>query len=127
MSCKRCKISIGDLNKKITLQKREVNEWATNNNGEPRYTMTDVATSIWSALKIKAPYTILDGIGQEVKYTHKFTIRHIDNVTNELFIIYNDIRYNIVNIINIGEEDRYSQFIELYANISGAKDLKGSE
>lgn len=127
MGCKnKCKFSIGSLNIKITLQTRKINEWATNDNGEPRYTFTDVAT-VWAGLEIKSPYTVIDGIGQDAKYTHKFTIRHLDNVTNELFILYNGNRYKIDNFKNIGEEDRYHKFIVLYANISGAKDLLGSE
>ena len=127
MSCNnKCKFSIGSLNKRITLQTRKIDEWSTNDDGEPRYIFTDIAT-VWSALKIKSPYIILDGIGQDPKYTHKFTIRYMDNVTNELFIIYNGNRYDIVNIINVGEEDRYHKYIELYVKISGAKDLLGSE
>jgi len=127
MSCKnKCKVTIGSLNKKITLQTRKINKWATNDNSEPRYLMEDVAT-VWSALKIKSPYIIIDGIGHDRPYTHIFTIRYMDNVTNELFIIYEGNRYKITNFANKGEEDRYHRFIELYAKISGAKDLLGSE
>lgn len=127
MSCKnKCKFKIGSLNIKITLQTRKINPWATNDNGEPRYIFTDIDI-VWASLQIKSPYIVIDGIGQDAKYTHKFTIRSRDDITNELFIVYNGNRYDITNFKNIGDEDRYHQYIELYANISGAKDLLGSE
>lgn len=125
MTCKKncTRFKIGSLSKRIILQKRETNQWNTLDNGEPAYIFTQIA-KVWANVRTKRPYNILDGIGQNVRYTHKFTIRYRDDVGDESFIVYENKRYDITNFINENEENK---FITLYANISGYQDLAGSE
>jgi len=125
MTCKKncARFKIGSLNDRIILQKRVINNWSTTDNGEPAYTFTQIA-KVWANVKTKSPYIILDGIGQNAKYTHKFTIRYRDDVGNESFILFQGKRYDITNFVNELEQNK---FLTLYAIISGAQDLKGSE
>lgn len=125
MVCKKncTRFKIGNLNNRIILQKRDTDNWNTLDNGEPAYKFTTIK-KVWANVKTKTPYSILDGIGQNPKYTHKFTIRYRDDVGDESFILFQDKRYNITNFINELEQNK---FLTLYAIISGYQDLKGSE
>ncbi|PNX51995.1 MAG: hypothetical protein BV456_00955 [Thermoplasmata archaeon M8B2D] len=125
MTCKKncARFKVGSLNERIILQKRETDQWNTLDNGEPAYTFTQIA-KVWANVKTKTAYNILDGIGQNIRYTHIFTIRYRDDVGDESFILFQDKRYDITNFVNMEEQNR---FIQLYAVISGYQDLAGSE
>lgn len=111
--CKE-KIKIGDLNKKITLQNRNITPPIF---GSPDFDETfsnDV--EVWARIITKEGKTFFDGINTDINITHEITIRYDATVTAETWILFESRRIDILRVVDINEDH---QFMKLICNERG--------
>lgn len=91
---KHRKPCIGDLDKEIVLQNRNITPPPF---GVPDFdeAFTPKAT-VWASINTLAGKTIFDGVSQDSAVTHEFIIRYDDTVTSETWIEFEGRRFDIV-------------------------------
>ena len=110
MSCdfiksKPASICIGDLSSKIILQLRAI----TSPTGESvDFTETfTTAETVWARVDTVRGETVFDGTNTERDVTHRFYIRFISGITAETWIEWNDIKFDILDVENLQENDEF--------------------
>lgn len=101
-------ICAGDLNRKITIETREITSPTSVD-----YTQTFTTKSnVWSAIKTKSPgVEIFDGVNVKGTATHFFYIRYISNVTFEDMVEHNNKYYRILQVENLNEDNLFQVLI----------------
>ena len=125
-TCKKIKrlserVCIGSLNKKINIHTRELKP--------PTGTGVDydeefvVIENVWSMIETVAGKVFFDGTNTDQSITHNFYIRYIVGVTitAENWIEYNGNRFDIINVENLDEGNR---FILMRTNQRGSDTLE---
>lgn len=112
-------ICAGDLKHKITLQSR--NQTAPHG-VDYSHEFTDIA-SVWSAIKTRNGEEMFNEVNVSEPITHVFYIRFRGDVTEQVYVLYKNERYNIKNVININESN---EFLQLNCNIKGSENKAGS-
>lgn len=113
---KASRICIGDLKDRIQIYSRSIT--SPLNSGvdfgesfaEPKvmYAMTETTNG----------ETIFDATNTETVVTHNFYIRYLPNLTAEGWILFKQKYYDILNVENLNEEDR---FMLIKANLRGTE------
>lgn len=115
--CKRIqsqnrKVCIGDLRNKITLQVRTI---APPSNVD----FTEVFTSpvdVFAMVKTLIGTVVFDGVETDQAATHDFFIRYRADVTAETWILWDDVRYDILRVEDL---DGRRTFLRLRSAESG--------
>ncbi len=117
-------ICAGSLNRRILIQRRSLTspDGTTVDYGS---TFVDVAT-VWAMVETPAAYKIFDGVSlppsaQQNPLSHIFYIRYRPDVTDELCVIFKGIRYNIIRLVNLEEND---DFLRLECHLAAEEDKK---
>ncbi|MDH3325169.1 MAG: phage head closure protein [Gammaproteobacteria bacterium] len=107
-TCRKCnkrKISIGDLNRRITLQGRSIK--GLSDTVDFSETFTDKPVDVDAKVETVNGKTMFDGTNIERVITHNFYIRYDETVTSETWIKYKSKNFNIVATENFDERDEY--------------------
>ena len=124
MSCKKVdlrkqKICIGDLKHQIGLYTRDIKP---SNSGISRdYDYTLIA-NVWAGIKSVNGKVDFNGIATLENTTDYFYIRYRDDINSQVYVLYKDKYYNILETENIDENE---EFLKLYCSYMG-KDGKGA-
>lgn len=113
-------ICSGSLNRLITIQVRELKPPTGDSVDYGEEFTTE--RNVWAMVEIVANETFFDHTNTERIITHNFYIRYISDVeiTSENWIKYNNQYYDIVDVKNMGYNDR---FMQLRTNIRGQDNL----
>jgi SPP1 family predicted phage head-tail adaptor len=110
-------LCIGDLDKYITLQKRELKP-PRNTDFDEVMLFTNIA-EVWSAVKTvssKFPFDSAE-INIDESITHKFYIRYREDILINYGILFDNKRYKILSIKDIDFEKKW---LELNCNFKGS-------
>jgi SPP1 family predicted phage head-tail adaptor len=108
MPCKQIdfekpKVCIGDRRHKIYLYDRAMSRDI--NAIDIKETLTGQATH-YAAIKTPKGVAVFDSMNVERDVTHQFYIAYVSGVTQEKVVEHNGNYYDILRVINIGEENR---------------------
>ncbi len=95
---------IGDLDTLITLQDRAIQPLTTTVDFTESFTENSI---VWAMVSTVRGKTEFDGADIERSITHEFTIRFIDGVSNETWVLLNNERYDIIDTENLEERDEW--------------------
>ena len=108
------KISVGDMRECISIEERKMTAPSF---GSASFTENYVPTDeVWAKIETSFNNRIFDGVALDEIPSHKFTIRHRDDVTSETRIRYDGVLYRIVKTDNY---EMRNEYLELYALIDG--------
>ena len=115
---KKRQACIGDLIHEITLYDRVI---TTDNNGDVDYALTfENSVFSWAAVStLSKGQDIFNGANLLGVATHIFYIQHIDGLTAEKWIQFDNRNFDILSIENLDERKDY---MALYCNERGSKD-----
>ncbi len=102
---KNRQVCVGDLDTIITLQDRAITPPLFG--VEATETFTDTDPDIWSKLDTGRGQTIFDGTNEEVDITHKFTIRFINGITAQTWILFESQRLDIIDVEDLEERHEF--------------------
>lgn len=115
---KRYRVCIGDLSKKIEIETRDIQTPTTGvdfdeqfNSFKTMYAMVETASK---------GEVIFDESNIEQTVTHNFYVRYMPNLTFQNWIKYNGVYFNIQEVENLNEENR---FLRIKASIRGTATL----
>lgn len=119
MPCKQIsfdkpKVCIGDRRHKVILYTRTMSRDI--NGIDVKETLSDSATT-YAAIKTPKGVVVFDSMNVERDVTHQFLIPYISGVTQKKVLEYNANYYDILRVIDIGEEHR---ILELQCALTGA-------
>jgi SPP1 family predicted phage head-tail adaptor len=122
------KICTADLNKKIKIQ---FTSSAPNNNpgSNAGTTFKDLKT-VWAMIKTKASAEFMVNVNVQRTITTEFYIRFDASIDFkrklwvELWVEYNNSRYDVINFENLGEQNK---FIKLTATERGKKTVNANQ
>lgn len=116
------KNSIGDLRDVISLETRQMLAPSFGSSSlSQNYTQV---IQTWAKVETLDHGRIFNQVALDPKTSHRFTIRHRDDITTETRIRHNDILYRISKMDN--PESRNEYFI-IYASVEGADDLEANQ
>lgn len=118
MPCKQIpfekpKVCVGDRRHKIYLYDREMSRDI--NGIDIKETLTGSVTH-YAAIKTPRGVSVFDSMNVERDVTHQFFIAYVSGVTQEKVVEYNGNYYDILRVVNIGEENR---IVELQCVLRG--------
>ena len=127
MTCKiktipKIKYCIGTLKKTVSLEQRVKSKFASNQS-KLEYKYTEIA-KIKCGIKTVSGNIIRDGIAINDGASHLFVMRYRENMTQELFLNYNLYRYDILDVTNVNEDNKW---LEVRAKKVGLIQLEGSK
>lgn len=102
---KHRKICVGDLNKNCILQDRSITAPASG--VDATETFTENTPDVWAKIETSKGETVFDGTDTEIDVTHKFTIRFLTGITAETWILFNSVRFDILDVQNFEERDEW--------------------
>ena len=90
--------------KTVTLQNRAISAPAGGSTdfGE---IFTDEGLPVQAIISTQRGKVLFDGVSTDEKITHKISIEFVENVTAETWILFNDRRFDILDVENVGEQD----------------------
>jgi len=115
---KKTSLCVGDLNRKITLQNRDIQP--------PQFGSADFTEefsnlkSIFAALETPTGKVVFDGLNVERVVTHVFYIRYLSSVSTETWILFKGKRFEIIKMKNLEESDSW---LALMSSERGSTDL----
>ena len=80
--------------------------------------------TVWAGCKTTRGQEVFGDINTAREITHIFTIRYLDYLTQEYYILYDNKRYDILDVENIDEENR---FMRLRCNVRGSDELEATK
>ncbi len=102
---KSTRVCIGSLNQRIDINIRTL---TPNSDDDVDYDEVFTLTkTVWSMVETVTGETMFDSSNVERVVTHNFYIRYIPDITMENWIVYKDELYDILNVENFGENDRF--------------------
>ncbi len=118
---KRRRVCVADLDRLITIENRSITPPSA---GSVDYTETfttkdepeSPSGEVWAKLETRNGESVFDATNVERTVTHKFTIRFIEGITAETWILYNGKRFDILDTENLDERN---EFIVLPCNVRG--------
>ena len=119
---KHRKICVGDLDNTIDLQDRAIA--APLSGTIATETFTTNTADVWCKIETVNGETVFDGTNTEVDVTHRITIRFIDGITAETWILFKDERIDILDVQNFEERD---EWLLLKCTNKGTTDNKANE
>jgi SPP1 family predicted phage head-tail adaptor len=125
--CKRIKrknrkVCIGDLSEEITIKGRTIQASLP---GAQKFTEAFAeGTTVWAAVETNRGDQFFDGTSLRTAATHIFYIRYLAGVTQESYIEFNEILYDILDVEDLDER---GQFMKIPARKRGHKDVKVNE
>lgn len=99
------RVCSGSLNKKIKLKIRAITA-PSGDSVDFGETFTDFITT-WAMVQTKNGIVVFDDTNTAQKLSHEFYIRYIPNITFEKWLEYDGKNYNILNVENLNEENRF--------------------
>lgn len=103
---KRKHIAIGDLDKYITLQSRNIKA-ATDDTVNFSEVFTGIA-NMWALIDSVSGETLFNSVGVEIDVTHHVYIRFLDGVTSESWVLLESgIRLDVIAVENIGNDSQW--------------------
>lgn len=127
MSCKKAvnlknrRICIGNLNKRIKIQVRNIAANNTNSIGNNEV-FTELV-EVWAAIETTRGSQLFDGVEISNPFTHKVYIRYIDIDFTKWIVIDND-RYEIVDVENLEQKN---EWLLLMCTLKGDKTKKAND
>jgi len=115
---KNRKINIGDLNKKIKLQRRVLYS-SFQSGGRGQGASFETFAEPWASIETTKGITKFDGVELKKAYTHKITIRYRSNLDQTSWIEFGGNRYDIVDIEDLDERH---EFLLLMCKLTGNAD-----
>jgi len=114
------KICISDFKNLIKLQTRELQT----DNYSPDFNLDyKDKVEVWAKIQTTIGKEIFAGVNVDRDVTHIFTIRYIDYITAQYWILFEGKRYDILNVENIDEENK---FMRLRCNVRGEDELQST-
>lgn len=104
-----------EFNHKITFQKLSI---TTNENGFEEEIWEDYST-VWAAVSNLIGREYFAAAAVQAEKTVKFTIRYLQNITEDTRILFEDKQYNITFIDNIKYRNKYIEIKALEVENSG--------
>lgn len=119
---KKRQVCVGDLNKEIVLQNRNIAEPLF---GSPDFdeNFTTIAT-VWAAVNTVSGKTYFDGVGTDINITHEIFIRYDATVTAESWVQFGGRR---IDILNTEDLDERGEFMKLVCNDRGLTAAEASK
>lgn len=93
------------MNRLISLQDRSITP-PSGDDVDYSETFTGNA-DVWAMVDTKRGETVFDGTNTERDVTHRFYIRYLSGITAETWIEENNIKYDILDVENLNEENRF--------------------
>lgn len=119
------KICAGSLNKLIDIYERNIQSPLNPLFNQPDYDeQFTLLQQAWSMVVPKNGKIIFNQVSIDDTATHNFYIRFIAGITQENWIFYEGNRYDILNVTNVDENNRY---LNLEAVIRGSENLNASK
>lgn len=120
----KTQICAGSLNRKIDIYSRNIeaplNPADNEINFDEEFTLLN---SVWSMIETPKGKTIFDSVGVERVIDTVFYIRYLD-ITSENWISYLNLRYNIMNIVNL---ENNNLFLQLNCQVTGGTVIEASK
>lgn len=111
------KICPSDFKNLITIQNRALNP--DNTTADFNIDFTD-KVQVWAGIKTTRGQEVFGDVNTAREITHIFTIRYIDYLTQEYWILFKDKRYDILDVENIDERNK---FMRLRCNVRGSEEI----
>jgi SPP1 family predicted phage head-tail adaptor len=112
------RVCTGDLKWPIVVNTRSITP-PTNDSVDYEEVFTSPMT-VYAMIETVYGETVFDGTNTEKVITHKFYIRYVSDLTFEEWVLFRDKYYDIINVENLNEENR---FMLINANIRGTSSL----
>jgi len=102
---KKRQVCIGDLDAQITLQNRAI---TVPSFGVPDFDeiFSDIDTH-WAKMDTVRGKTFFDGVNTETNITHEFTIRYIDGITTETWVLFESRRFDVLDFEDLEERHEW--------------------
>lgn len=115
------KYCLGDFIHRITLHERKIKAPLK---ADVNYDINlTKKITVWARIDTVAGKVIFDSVNMDRTVTHVILVRYISYLTTEHWVEHQDKYFDIVKIVNIGDENR---FLELYCNERGDKNKKAN-
>lgn len=111
------KICPSDFKHKILIQSREL--LPDNTSVDFHLNFID-GVNAWASIQTTRGREYVGQVNTETGNTHIFIMRYIPNITSQHWILYKEKRYDVADVENIDENNRY---LRLRCNERGTKDL----
>ena len=120
------KICIRDLRHKVSIYTRSITAPNFLSEQSTKYTEDfTLVSSVWAAVQVVDGVKEFDTISlNKNSNTHNFYIRYRHNITQENWLDYQGLRYDILKISNLNLRNK---FIKLYCSLSGDNTKAGSQ
>lgn len=110
-------VALGDLNEKIDIQTRTLRSQFESGDNTADEVFVTVA-SPWSCIETIRGQNFFDNIEQGLNPTHAFYIRFRPLTSQEFWIWYRGVRYDILDVENMDER---SEFLKLSCRATGTQ------
>jgi len=116
------RVCIGSLNRKIEIHVRSIKAPAKGSvDFSDKYTLKK---KVWAMIETVSGETMFNASNIETVVTHQFYIRYIPDVDIVDVIVYGGLRYTLVNVENLNNEN---YFLLIKASDRGDSDLPANE
>ncbi len=101
----RRQVCSGDMDRLITLQTRALTPSNTGVDATEQF--VDVPGDVFAMIKTVTGETIFDGVNEERDVTHHFYIWAIDNLSSEIWVLFNDERLDVLSVEDLDERHMF--------------------
>lgn len=101
---KRRQLCIGDLDTEIVLQDRKIIAPTTTVDFSENFTE---AAIVWAKMDTGRGKTAFDDSEIETDITHEFSIRYLDGITAETWILFENRRFDIIDVEDMEERHEW--------------------
>jgi len=102
---RRRNVCIGDMDKQIVIQLRTLTPPATDSVDFSEVFTTE--STVWAMVETRSGVEIFDGTSLKGIATHYFYIRYNAEYTFENWVLFNEKKYNILDVQNFEEENKF--------------------
>ena len=104
----KTQVCTGSLNKLIEIYERDIEAPLNSLSVDPDYTeLFTLIHTVWAMIETPKGKVLFDDVGTEKIITHVFHIRYLNNITSQNWIIYDNERYDIQNVIDLESNKLY--------------------
>jgi len=122
MSRGRRRVGVGDMDRRITLQRRRITEPVF---GESGYGEDFEPTiNVWAAVYTTTGKVLFDGVGQDIAITHEVLIRFVPDITSETWIELED--GGRLDVAKPENYDERGEFLRLLCTHRGSRERGAS-
>jgi len=96
---------VGSLNERITIYSRQLKSPTLSSvDFSEDFTLT---YTVWASIETVNGSELFDGVNLSNAYDHKIVIRYKSDITKEYYIVFNSIRYEIIDVENLDEANEW--------------------